>query len=231
MTELITLADSYGLTLTSEMVAQFELYQRLLLDWNEQVNLTAITAPREILEKHFLDSLAPLRLVPPCARVIDVGTGAGFPGLPMKIARPDIHLTLLDSQSKRVNFLSEVSRALGQENQILHARAEEAARDPALREQFDIATARALAAMPVLCELCLGFVRVGGSFLALKGPDSQDELADSRPAAEAMGGGTVEVYPYDLPTFGRRVVWKVEKTSQTSSTFPRKYARIAKAPL
>ena len=231
MKQLKAYAAQYGLDLTPEMLAQFETYQRLLLEGNQRINLTAITAPPEILEKHFLDSIIPLRFVPQGARVIDVGTGAGFPGLPMKIARPDIQLTLIDSLNKRVNFLWEVSQALGQQNQALHARAEQAAHDPDLREKFDIATARAVAPMSVLCELCLGFVRVGGSFLALKAGGGADELSGAQQAAEILCGSAIAAHDYQLPNFGQRAVWIVEKTSQTSSTYPRKYARITKAPL
>lgn len=233
MTELITLAKQYEIELTPPMAEQFATYQRLLLCWNERMNLTAITQPREVLEKHFLDSLIPLAAwgLLPGARVIDVGTGAGFPGIPMKIARPDIELTLLDSQLKRTEFLRELSRELGQENRIIHGRAEEAAHDPALRESFCAATARAVAALPVLCELCLGFLRPGGVFFAMKGPDSVKEAESAREAAAILGGGEIKSCAYALPSFGERIIYLVEKASQTPAKYPRKHKQMTKAPL
>lgn len=165
-------AEAYGLCLTERMVEQFTLYYELLLEWNEKINLTAITEPKEVAIKHMIDSLSCLdeKVFPDGASVIDVGTGAGFPGIPLKIFRPDLKLTLLDSLNKRIKFLQEVVDRLElSEVQCIHARAEEGARNKALREKFDVAVSRAVARLQVLAEYCIPFVRVGGYFVALKG--------------------------------------------------------------
>ena len=154
-------AKAIGVKVTKEQAAAFQTYMELLLEWNGKINLTAITEPKEIVEKHFLDSLTLLQAcqIKPGAKVIDVGTGAGFPGIPLKIMRPDIQLTLLDSLQKRLNFLAEVCKALGIESQRIHKRAEEAGLDKKIRESFDLATARAVAPLPVLGEYCLPLVK------------------------------------------------------------------------
>jgi len=233
MTELIGLARQYDIDVTAQMAQQFAAYRELLLAWNEKFNLTAITQPREILEKHFLDSLMLLLAceIPQGARVIDVGTGAGFPGVPLKIVRPDIALTLLDSLRKRVTFLQELSGVLGQNNVVLHARAEDAAHNPGLRETFDLASARALAGMPVLCELCLPFVRVSGVFCALKGPEAGEEIAAAQNAISLLGGECAQPYAYELPGYGNRVIYQTRKSSQTPTKYPRKPNQMANAPL
>ena len=233
MHELTTLTKPYNIELTSKTCEQFETYSRLLLQWNKQLNLTAITQPREVLEKHFLDSIMPLALheIPHGAAIIDVGTGAGFPGIPLKIVRPDLRLTLLDSLGKRLNFLSELSRELGQQNEIIHARAEDAAHSPALRESFNLATSRAVAALPMLCELCLPYVRPGGVFIALKGPGADAEITAAQSAAATLGGSAIEKISYTLPESGERTLCISEKLSQTPPKYPRKPKQIAKTPL
>lgn len=156
----------------------FAAYGDFLLEYNEKVNLTAITDPAQIAVKHFADSVIPLSLIglPQGCSLIDVGTGAGFPGVPLKIMRPDLSLTLLDSLQKRLTFLEQLSGRLGQENAFVHARAEAAGAMPALRGRFDVAASRAVARLSVLCEYCLPLVKVGGFMLALKGPDCRGEL-------------------------------------------------------
>ncbi|MCL2858017.1 MAG: 16S rRNA (guanine(527)-N(7))-methyltransferase RsmG [Oscillospiraceae bacterium] len=233
MHKLADLARPCGIYLSDEAAVRFETYHRLLLEWNERVNLTAITQLQEVLEKHFLDSIAPLSLleIPQGAAIIDVGTGAGFPGVPLKIARPDLRLTLLDSLNKRIDFLRELSAALGQENTLIHARAEDAAHDPTLRETFYAATSRAVAALPTLCELCLPFVQPGGVFFALKGPDADTEIALAQSASAILGGGTIQVENYTLPSFGRRSVCIAKKASQTPTKYPRKPKQMSRAPL
>ena len=233
MQELIEQARHYGIELTTEMSGKFLIYQEMLKTWNERINLTAITQPEEIMEKHFLDSLALLNAweIPRGARVIDVGTGAGFPGIPLKIARPDIELALLDALQKRTVFLSELSAALGQRNEIFHARAEQAAHEPALRERFHVATARAVAGLPLLCELCIPFVEAGGLFLAPKGPESAAEAQSAVSAVAILGGAGIKSYEYSLPAFGKRIVYIVEKLSQTPPKYPRKNKQMTKTPL
>ena len=227
------LATPYGIELTAEAVEHFDIYSRLLLEWNSRVNLTAITEPSQVLEKHFLDSILLLALheIPHGAAVIDVGTGAGFPGVPLKIVRPDLRLTLLDSLGKRISFLGELSRELGQDNEIVHARAEDAAHDPALREAFCMATSRAVAALPILCELCLPFVRPGGVFIALKGPQADAEIAAAGSAAEVLGGSAIEKISYTLPESGERTLCISRKVSHTPPKYPRKPKHIARTPL
>lgn len=181
-------AAAEGFELTARQLEQFDQYAQFLVEYNEKVNLTAITDPEGIEVKHFLDSLMLLKAVelPEGASVIDVGTGAGFPSVPAKIVRDDLRLTLLDGLNKRIVFLGELSRRLGQENTALHARAEEAARGE-LREQFDLATARAVADLRVLAEYCLPFVKVGGVFAALKGPTARRKWRRQRRPSVCSG--------------------------------------------
>ena len=188
---------SFGLNLNEEMYRNFDVYAELLVSWNEKINLTAITDPLGITEKHFLDSLAPFRddIIPQNSSVIDVGTGAGFPGIPMKIYRNDLEVTLLDSLNKRINFLREVSDKLSLDMNCIHSRAEDGAKKADLREQFDIATARAVAPLPILCEYCLPYVKIGGKFVALKGPN--EDAKDSFTAYRTLGAEISDVKEYN----------------------------------
>jgi 16S rRNA (guanine(527)-N(7))-methyltransferase RsmG len=235
MESLKDYARHYNIELTDKMISDFQAYLDLLLEWNETMNLTAITEPDEVVVKHFLDSLLALdaREIPPGASLIDVGTGAGFPAIPLKIVRPDLRVTLLDGTDKKLRFLRAVSERLGQENQTQHARAEEAARIPGYRECFDVITARAVASLPVLCEYCLPFAKPGGVFLALKGPDADRELAEARNAIKRLGGGAAEakVKAYTLPDGGERRIIAIKKISATPSKYPRSPAQIKKSPL
>ncbi|MBR2406078.1 MAG: 16S rRNA (guanine(527)-N(7))-methyltransferase RsmG [Clostridia bacterium] len=237
---LCELAADYGVALNAAALDKFERYAALLVEWNQKMNLTAITDPLGITVKHFADSVAAVPLLPEKQglSVIDVGTGAGFPGIPFAIVRPDIRLTLLDSLNKRLIFLEEVCRELDIPVQRIHARAEEGGRKPELREQFDVATARAVAGLPVLLEYCLPFVKVGGRFVALKGPDSDDEHRASAAALTKLGGKTADVHKLLLPKTPRegleqqeRRIFVFEKTKQTPSAYPRASAKIAKVPL
>ncbi|HHW45642.1 MAG TPA: 16S rRNA (guanine(527)-N(7))-methyltransferase RsmG [Clostridiales bacterium] len=223
----------FGLELDGQAKQRLCLYSRLLIEWNQKINLTAITEPAEIAEKHFLDSLMLLKFIniPQNARLIDVGTGAGFPGMVLKIARPDIKLTLVDSLNKRVTFLKELSAHLGLETEIIHARAEELGSGPLYRDSFDIATARAVAQLNVLCEYCLPFVKPGGSFLALKGPDPQEEVDGARNAIKILSGGLSAIHSYVLPASGGRTIVDIKKISQTPPKYPRVSAKILKKPL
>ncbi len=235
---LKTHAADLGVTLNDTQCAQFDRYAELLCEWNEKMNLTGITDPEGIVIKHFVDSLTLVKFLPPNATLIDVGTGAGFPAVPAAIARPDIHVTLLDSLNKRLQFLNAVVVELGLSATTVHARAEDGGQTPALREQFDVATARAVAALPVLCEYCVPFVKTGGRFVALKGPDVEAELADAKRAVNVLGGKLVDCAALTVPvnpkageeTLSRRLVL-FEKTTATPKRFPRPAAKIAKAPL
>lgn len=184
--------EKLGLDSGDAVLEQFEHYYTQLIAYNQKVNLTAITEPDEVAVKHFLDSVSLLDVleIPYGARVIDVGTGAGFPGLPLKIVRGDIRLTLLDSLKKRVVFLEMCAQKLGLEGvECIHGRAEEFGKQEGYRQQYDLAVSRAVANLATLCEYCLPFVRVGGTFAALKGPAAQAELEDAKNAIETLGGG------------------------------------------
>ena len=176
---IVPLCHEFGADLTEAQIKQLNLYGNLLLEWNERINLTAIKEPQEVLFKHFYDCILFFKnvQVPQNASVIDVGTGAGFPGMVIKIVRPDLKVTLLDSLNKRLVFLNEVISALGLEGiETVHSRAEDGGKNKNLREKFQIATARAVASMPVLAEYCLPFDKVGGMLVAKKGPNVTEEL-------------------------------------------------------
>ena len=212
-------------------------YQEMLFDWNARMNLTGDASLEATLDRHFMDSLAPLALpdlMPECASLIDVGTGAGFPGLALAIARPDLRVTLLDSLKKRLAFLDAVIADLSLGNvRTVHARAEDAGRDPALRERFDAAAARAVATAPVLLELLLPFVRVGGRALCYKGPSAEEELRDGERAARLLGGGALRTLPVTVPAQPdwRHCVLTCEKRSVTPPLYPRRAGVPAREPL
>jgi len=214
----------------------FPLYLAILLRENAKHNLTAITAPEEIRQKHFADSLALLDdepcPLPPGSSLLDVGSGGGFPGVPLKIARPDIALTLLEATGKKARFLALLAQELGIEATILHARAEEAAHDPAYREQYDVVTARAVAALPMLCELCLPFVKPGGVFVAYKGPreKAQEELRAAASAIKVLGARIEQVHS-ESTVYGGRTRIILRKISQTPANYPRNHGAMTKKPL
>lgn len=227
-------AAALGIAVDETAAEKLDIYARLLVEWNEKMNLTAITDPEGIVLKHFVDSLTALPLLPKTPfSLIDVGTGAGFPGLPLAILRGDMQLTLLDSLNKRLIFLEEVCRAVGVSAMRIHARAEEGGRRPDLRDKFDVATARAVAGLPVLCELCLPFVKVGGRFLALKGPDAPREKEEAARAVKTLGGRFGEGVAVTLPNpaaeggTSERHILVVEKTVATPKKFPRPNAKKA----
>lgn len=209
-------------------------YGVLLLETNRVLNLTAITEPQDVARLHFLDSAALLTLADLRGKsLIDVGTGAGFPGLPLKILEPSLSLTLLDAQRKRVDFLERVREELGLTGAAcVHGRAEEQGRDPAFREAFDFAASRAVADLRVLCELCLPFVKTGGAFLAMKSVSCDGELAEARNALRTLGGEVEKIDDYQIPeTDVRHRLITIRKTGGTSEAYPRAFARIKKKPL
>ena len=221
------------LPLDDTALSRLKTYGQLLLEWNEKMNLTAIKEPDEILIKHFYDCLLFFKQVkvPQGAKIIDVGTGAGFPGLVLKIARPDIELTLLDSLNKRITFLDEVLSKTGLTAKTVHGRAEECARDGAFREQYDFSCARAVARLNVLSEYCLPYVKVGGSFIALKGPQGAEEAAEAKKAVSLLGGGDAATVSEKLPDGSDRTFVFIKKISQTSPKYPRNSGKISKQPL
>ena len=234
-TLLISAAETVGVALSPETAEKFDTYAARLVEWNEKINLTALTAPRDIVWKHFADSLSAAPTLPKTPfSLIDVGTGAGFPGVPLALVRPELKLTLLDSLQKRLTFLDELCKELGIPVTLVHARAEDGGHDPALREQFDVATARAVANLPVLCEYCLPFVKVGGQFLGMKGPSGDEELSAAKSAVKKLGGKTAQVKTLTLDTAGEpfdRTLIFIDKIAETPSAYPRPAAKIKKSAL
>ena len=227
-----TVLEQSGRALTAEQIERFCRFGCLLVEKNQVMNLTAITEPEAVAQLHFLDSMSVLDAAD-CKHktVIDVGCGAGFPGVPMAIAEPTLNITLLDSLQKRVDFLQEVTDALELKHiTCVHARAEEFAAEH--REQYDYATSRAVAALPMLCELCLPLVKVGGQFLAMKAADSEEEINRSKPAITLLGGRIRKVIDYTIPTTDvvHRVIC-IEKVAPTPKKYPRRFAQIKKQPL
>lgn len=222
---------SANVPLSEETAEKLAALSAFMLEYNRKVNLTRITEPKEIAEKHFLDSILPLTLldVPRGTKCADIGTGAGFPALPMKLYRPDLDFTLIDSLGKRVTYLKLACEKLGVECSALHARCEEAARDPKLRERFGFVTARAVAALNVLCEYCLPFVAVGGSFAAMKG--AQDETDGAENAIRLLGGEIEAIRRYSLPNGDRRSLVLIRKIKETPPRYPRAGGVISKKPL
>lgn len=219
----------YKITLTENQYEQFQKYFELLAERNEKMNLTAITDESGVALKHFADSLSLLNFVdiPQNSSLADVGTGAGFPGVVLKIARPDIKLTLIDSLNKRLVFLGEVCAQLGIEAELIHSRAEDGARDEKLRESFDFAVSRAVARMNVLSEYCLPYVKVGGAFCAMKGAQANEEFKESLNAINTLGGKLEKKYFFELPeNGGERAIAVVRKVKNTPQKYPRQSGKI-----
>ena len=228
-------AGEAGIPLTAEQIGQFSVYNEMLLDWNTRMNLTALTAPEDVAVKHIIDSLTAYdaALFDGARTLIDVGTGAGLPGIPLAVYAPHLTVTLLDALNKRVRFLTEVTAAMGLQNvRCIHARAEEAARTAEHRAAYDIAVSRAVARLPVLLEYTLPFVRVGGTLLALKGRAYAEEQKEARRAAEVLGGGRITARPVHLPGFDDvRAILTVTKERQTPAAYPRGGGAPTRRPL
>ena len=226
-----------GIALPEDAAEKMLRFHELLMRANEQFNLTRVPDdPKEAADRNFLDSLAPLAqkgLMDGCAALLDLGSGAGFPGITLAIALPNVRVTLMDSLGKRVNFLSDVIAALGLNAQAVHFRAEEAAKNPQWREQFDCVTARAVAAMPTLAELALPFARVGGRLIAYKGPAAGEELRQAERAIELLGGGNARILQVRIPEredWDHRLVL-VDKQRATPRRFPRKSGEAGRNPI
>lgn len=234
LTEILKPALSeYAVPLSETQLSQLERYAALLREWNEKMNLTAITDDEGIALKHFLDCLAFLRQVevPEGARIADVGTGAGFPGIVLKIARPDLDLVLIDSLQKRLTFLATVLRELGLSAALIHARAEDAGHDQALRESFDLVTARAVANLSVLSEYCLPLCKVGGVFAPMKTAEVENEVKESETAFSILGGTVESIRHYELPVAGGRGIVTVRKIKPTPTKYPRQRVKLTEKPL
>ncbi|TCS81868.1 16S rRNA (guanine(527)-N(7))-methyltransferase RsmG [Pectinatus cerevisiiphilus] len=232
---LLQRAKEYGIQLSKEQYEKFNAYYELLLEWNSKINLTAITAPDEVAIKHIVDSLSAWdeKRFSPTAKIIDVGTGAGFPGIPLKIMHPGLQLTLLDSLAKRIKFLQTVAAKLNiTDIEFLHGRAEEIGRRKPYREKFDIVFSRAVARMPVLCEYALPLVKKEGYFTALKGRQYEAEAGEAHNAIKVLGGVLAEVKPVKLPGLDDvRAVIYVQKVSKTPAVYPRKAGTPERKPL
>ena len=226
-------AQKFGLELDETALGRFDEYADILIEWNEKMNLTAITDPQEIVTRHFIDSLTLLDAIdiPEKAKIIDVGTGAGFPSVPLLIARPDLKITMLDSTGKKLNFLFTVLEQLGLSAEMAHMRGEEAGRNSDYREKFDYAAARAVADLRTLCEYCIPLVKIGGYFAAMKGPDVEMELREAGNAINILGGELESVKNLVLPDGSGRNIVLIKKISQTSPKYPRVSAQISKRPL
>ena len=234
MRDLITDgSEQLNIHLDDKQISQLEQYARLLVEWNEKINLTAITDDAGIATKHFLDSLTAIHTGYVKGRVIDVGTGAGFPGLVLKIAKPEIELTLLDSLNKRVNFLKTVCGEVGiNDIELVHARAEDGGKNRMYRGQFDTVVSRAVANLTILSEWCIPFLKRGGYFLALKGPLADDEVKNAKRAVKILGGVIEDIFEVKIPfTQLNHKIIIIKKVGQTPLKYPRKAGIATKTPI
>ena len=217
----------HKLELTDKQKKQFEIYANMLVEWNEKMNLTSITDQEGIYVKHFYDSLVPSFDIEIKGSLCDVGSGAGFPSIPLKIMYPDLKVTIIETLGKRVTFLNELAKTLGIEINAIHARAEECSD---LRETFDFVTARAVANMPLLCELCIPLVRVGGKFIVMKGLSGKEELNDSKKALRVLGCKVENIYESHSEDM-TRINIECTKVKPTPKGYPRAFAKMKKSPL
>ena len=233
--EFYVLLADLGFPLTDRQKEQYERYFELLVEWNEKINLTAITEKDEVYLKHFYDSIAPILqglIENQPIRLLDIGAGAGFPSLPMKILFPELDVTIIDSLNKRINFLHLLAEELGLNGvHFYHGRAEDFAQDKAFRAQFDIVTARAVARMQVLSELTIPYLKVGGRLLALKASNAPEELEEAKNALNLLFSKVEDNLQYELPNGDPRYITVVEKKKETPNKYPRKAGMPNKRPL
>ena len=221
------------MNIDEEKAIKFEKYKDLLLEWNEKINLTAITEEDEIILKHFIDSCSILKYIENNQKIIDVGTGAGFPGIPLKIMNESLNITLVDSLNKRVNFLNEVIKQLELKNiEAIHSRAEDIGKDDKYREKYDIATSRAVANLSTLLEYLMPFAKVNGMCICMKGPSIENELNEAKKAIKEFGGKLEEVYNFKLPNSDiERNIIIVRKIEKIKLKYPRKAGIPTKEPI
>ncbi|MGG7165683.1 16S rRNA (guanine(527)-N(7))-methyltransferase RsmG [Clostridium ihumii] len=224
-----------GLNFNEDMYNKFIKYKELIQEWNEKINLTAITEDEEVIKKHFIDSLKVYKIneLKNCKNIIDIGTGAGFPGIPMKIVNPDCNVVLLDSLNKRINFLNEVISNLNLENiRTIHGRAEDFAQDNEYRERFDGVVSRAVANLTVLSEFCIPYLKVGGYFVALKGPAIDEELDEAKKAIGILGAKIIRIEDVEIEGSDlKHNLVVIKKIKQTPKKYPRKAGMVTKNPL
>ncbi|GCD09434.1 16S rRNA (guanine(527)-N(7))-methyltransferase RsmG [Clostridium tagluense] len=230
-----TSSNNEGLEFNEKKYEQFMRYKDLIQEWNEKVNLTAIKEDEEIVKKHFIDSIKVFKFkeLKSAKNIIDIGTGGGFPGIPMKIIKPEINIVLLDSLNKRINFLNEVIKELQLKNiKAIHGRAEDFAQEAQYREKFDVAVSRAVANLTVLSEFCIPYVKVGGYFVAMKGPAVEEEIKSSKNAIRMLGGHIehIEKVQIEDSDFNHNLVI-IRKIAQTHKKYPRKAGMVTKNPL
>ncbi|MBZ9689766.1 16S rRNA (guanine(527)-N(7))-methyltransferase RsmG [Clostridium estertheticum] len=228
-------SNNEGLTFNEKKYEQFMKYKDLIKEWNEKVNLTAIKEDEEIVKKHFIDSIKVFKFqeLKNAKNIIDIGTGGGFPGIPMKIIKPEINIVLLDSLNKRINFLNEVIKELQLENiKAIHGRAEDFAQEKQYREKFDVAVSRAVANLTVLSEFCIPYVKVGGYFVAMKGPAVEEEIKSSKNAIRMLGGRIehIEKVQIEGSDLNHNLVI-ISKIAETHKKYPRKAGMVTKNPL
>ena len=222
-----------GFNFSVEQLEKFYKYMNLLIEWNEKMNLTAITEPNDIILKHFIDSITINKYIENNAKVVDVGTGAGFPGIPLSIIRPDLQITLVDSLNKRLMFLQEIKKELELKNiDIVHARAEEFGQNKNYRETFDIATSRAVANLSTLSEYLVPLVKIKGKCVCMKASDAEEEIKQAENAVNILGGKIVKVEKFNLPNsdIGRTIII-INKEKSTNGKYPRKPGTPSKEPL
>lgn len=221
----------YNIELSDEKIEMFDKYASLLVEWNSKFNLTAIKDPDGIVVKHFVDGLTVLSENKLEGTLIDVGTGAGFPGLPLLISNDNLEVTFLDSTGKKIRFIETVLDELGLFANTVNLRAEEAARDDFLRESFDYATARAVSNLRDLSEYCLPFVKVGGKFISMKSAKTEEEITDAKEAIKVLGGEIEKVKSFELADCGERTLVFIKKVRHTPTKYPRNYSQIIKNPI
>lgn len=231
--EMLEKLEKIGIVLNEKQLNQFYEYMNLLLDWNEKINLTAITEPEEIILKHFVDSLTIAKYIEKGQSLVDVGTGAGFPGIPLKIYREDISIMLLDSLNKRINFLNEVIEKLDlKQITTIHSRVEEFGKNRKYREKFDVATSRAVANLATLSEYMLPLIKIGGKSICMKGPEISQEIENSKRAIKILGGRVDRIDEFELAnTNNKRNIITILKIEKTPEKYPRKPGTPAKEPI
>lgn len=225
--------DEIEIKFNEEQKEKLYIYMQMLLEWNEKINLTAITDPKDIILKHFIDSITINKYVRENSYIADIGTGAGFPGIPLKILRKDISLVLVDSLNKRIKFLDEVIKKLNLNNvETIHSRAEDIGKNKKYREKFDIVTSRAVANMATLSEYMIPLSKVGGKCIVMKGPDVNKEVDQAKNAIQVLGGNIENIYEFELPKSDvKRTIIEIKKIKNTNSKYPRKAGMPAKEPI